>query len=84
MDERIENKSEKSKKNHITYYKSLTRVIDEIQKEKQNETESSIIKHLNDRIEAMNIDKKRIREMFPEINEEDWKIIEGTRYGLKS
>ena len=72
MDDRIEDKSEKSKKNHITYYKSLTKVIEEIQKEKKHETEPSIIKHLNDRIEAMSIDKKRIREMFPEINLEEW------------
>ncbi len=70
MNEKTEDRSEESKKNHIAYYKSLTKTIENIQKEKLEETESTVIKHLDSRIEAMNLDKKRIRDMFPEINED--------------
>lgn len=70
MNEKTEDRSEESKKNHIAYYKSLTKTIENIQKEKLEETESIVIKHLDSRIEAMNLDKKRIRDMFPEINED--------------
>ena len=69
MNEKTGDRSEDSKKNHIAYYKSLNKTIENIQKEKLEETEPTIIKHLNSRIEAMNLDKKRIRAMFPEINE---------------
>lgn len=69
MNEKAEDKSDESKKNHIAYYKSLNKTIENIQKEKLEETEPTIIKHLNSRIEAMNLDKKRIKDMFPEINE---------------
>lgn len=71
MNEKPEDRSEESKKNHIAYYKSLTKTIKNIQKEKQEEKEPAIIKHLDTRIEAMNLDRKRIRGMFPEINEDD-------------
>jgi hypothetical protein len=70
MNEKIEDRSEESKKNHITYYKLLNKTIENIQKEKLEETEPTIIKHLNSRIEAIILDKKRIRDMFPEINED--------------
>ena len=69
MNENPEDRSEESKKNHIAYYKSLNKTIENIQKEKLEEIEPTIIKHLNGRIEAMNLDKKRIRDMFPEIYE---------------
>ena len=69
MNEKAEDRSNDSKRNHIAYYKSLNKTIENIQKEKLEETEPTIIKHLNGRIEAMNLDKKRIRDMFPEINE---------------
>ena len=72
MDVKDEDKSEESKKNHISYYKSLTKVISEIQEEKKQEEEPAIISHLDNRIEAMKKDKKRIRDMFPDIKEEDW------------
>jgi len=72
MDVKDEDKSEESKKNHISYYKSLTKVISEIQEEKKQEDEPAIISHLDNRIEAMKKDKKRIRDMFPDIKEEDW------------
>ena len=72
MDVKDEDKSEESKKNHISYYKSLTKVIADKQKEKNQEGESAIKSHLENRIDAMEKDRKRIREMFPEINEEEW------------
>ena len=72
MDIKEEDKSEESKVKHFTYYKSLTKVISEIQDEKQQESDPTILKHLDERIEAMEKDKKRIREMFPNISEEEW------------
>ena len=72
MDEQKEDRSEESKKNHITYYKSLSQVISDIKKEKEQESEFAIQEHLDNRIEAMEKDRKRIREMFPDIKEEDW------------
>lgn len=75
MDVKDEDTSEESKKNHISYYKSLTKVISDIQEEKEQEGEPAIISHLDKRIEAMEKDKKRIRDMFPDIKEEDWDDI---------
>jgi len=72
MDVNDEDKSEESKKNHILYYRSLTKVISDIQKEKNQEGEPAIKSHLNNRIEAMEKDRKRIREMFPDIKKEEW------------
>ena len=72
MDVKEEDTSEESKKNHISYYKSLTKVISDIQKEKNQEAEPAIKSHLDNRIEAMEKDKERIREMFPDIKEEEW------------
>ncbi|HJJ23091.1 MAG TPA: hypothetical protein OQH54_05180 [Nitrosopumilus sp.] len=70
MDIKKEDKSEESKKNHIIYYKSLTKVISEIQKEKNLEVDPTIQSHLDERIDAVEKDKKRIREMFPDITKE--------------
>ena len=72
MDVKEEDTSEESKKNHITYYKSLTKVISDLQKEKNQEDEPAIKSHLENRIDAMQKDKKRIRDMFPETKEEEW------------
>lgn len=72
MDVKEEDKSEESKRNHIIYYRSLTKVISDIQKEKNQETDPTIHNHLDERIEAMMRDKKRIRDMFPEIDEKEW------------
>ena len=71
MSEKIEDRSKESKIKHVAYYKSLTQVIKNIQKEKLEESDERIIRHLDSRIESMNLDKKRIREMFPEINEDN-------------
>ena len=72
MDVKKEDTSEDSKKSHITYYKSLIRVISDLQKEKEQEGEPTIKNHLENRIDAMEKDKKRIRDMFPDIKEEEW------------
>lgn len=71
MDTKEEDKSEESRKNHIIYYKSLTSVIAEIQAEKGQELDPTIHSHLDSRIEAMEKDQKRIREMFPDIKDEE-------------
>ena len=72
MDVKDEDTSEESKKNHILYYKSLTKIISDIQKEKNQEAEPAIKSHLDSRIEAMEKDRERIRDMFPDIKEEEW------------
>ena len=72
MDVKEEDKSEESKKNHIIYYKSLINTILEIQKEMNLEKEDAIKDHLRKRIEAMEKDQMRIREMFPDISKEKW------------
>lgn len=73
MDVKEEDKSEESKKNHIAYYKSLTKVISDVQVEKDQEDDPTIKSHLDKRIDAMEKDRKRIKEMFPNISEEEWK-----------
>jgi len=72
MDVKEEDKSEKSKKNHISYYKSLTKVISDIQKEVSLGVDPTMKNHLDERIDAVEKDRKRIREMFPEITKEEW------------
>ena len=71
VDIKDEDRSEESRKSHMKYYKSLSKVISDIQNEKNEEVDQTIIAHLNARIEAMEKDKKRIREMFPEIKDEE-------------
>ena len=72
MDEKIEDKSEKSKKNHITYYRSLTKIITDMKDEINQEGEPAIKEHLTSRIDAMEKDRKRIRDLFPNMKKEDW------------
>jgi len=72
MDVKEEDKSEESKKNHMIYYRSLIKAINEIKKEKGMETEDAIREHLDKRIEAMEKDKDRIKKLFPNVTEEEW------------
>lgn len=65
--DKIEEISEESKKKHILYYKSLSKIIEDIQKEIEEE---KIINHLKERIKAMKLDKERIAKMFPDSLEE--------------
>ncbi|MBI1662759.1 MAG: hypothetical protein IS860_04550 [Nitrosopumilus sp.] len=70
MDIKDEDKSEESKKNHIAYYRSLTKTISDINKEKKHEEDPVIKNHLEKRIVAMEKDKVRIRKMFPDITDD--------------
>lgn len=70
MDEQAEDKSEESRKKHIRYYQSLSKIIENIQKEIESEKEEKIINHLKERITAINLDKERIEKIFPEGLEE--------------
>jgi len=72
MDVKKEDKSEESKKNHISYYKSLTKVISNIQEEKNLGVDPTMKNHLDERLDALEKDRKRIRDMFPDITEEKW------------
>ena len=72
MDEKKEDRSEKSKKNHMIYYKSLTKIITNMNNEINEEGEPAIKEHLTSRIDAMEKDRKRIRELFPDIKQEEW------------
>ena len=56
----------------MVYYRSLINTIKEIKEEKYIEKENAIKEHLDKRIEAMEKDQKRLREMFPDITEEEW------------
>ena len=72
MDEKEEDRSEESKKNHMKYYKSLTKIITNMNNEINEEGEPAIKEHLTSRIDAMEKDRKRIRELFPDIRQEEW------------
>ena len=72
MDEKIEDKSENSKKNHLIYYRSLSKIITNIETEMSQKGEPAIQEHLTSRIKAIEKDRKRIRELFPDINKEEW------------
>ncbi len=74
MDVKEEDKSEESKKNHILYYKSLNKVISYIQKEESLGTDPTMKNHLDERIDAVEKDRKRIREMFPDVTNEEWDV----------
>ncbi len=72
MDEKKEDKSEESKKNHIRYYRSLTKIIEDMKNEMVEEGEPAIKEHIDSRIEAMEKDRKRIRDLFPNMKLEEW------------
>ena len=61
MDEKNEDKSDESKRNHLKYYRSLVNTITNMQEEKSNEGENAKKEYLDKRIQAMEEDKKRIR-----------------------
>jgi len=72
MDQKKEDKSEESKKNHIIYYRSLTKIIINMKNEINDAGEPAIKEHLSSRIDAMEKDRKRIRNLFPNIRDEEW------------
>ena len=72
MDEKEEDRSEDSFQKHLVFYKKLDKKISEIQNEIQISEGEKILKHLNERIEAIELDQARIRKMFPKVDEETW------------
>jgi len=72
VDEKEEDRSEESFQKHIEFYKKLEQKISDIQKEIQNSKEDVILKHLHERIDALELDKKRIRNIFKNKNEDVW------------
>tara|TARA_B110000014_G_scaffold79143_1_gene54342 strand:- start:76 stop:309 length:234 start_codon:yes stop_codon:yes gene_type:complete len=72
MDQKKEDKSEESKKSHMIYYRSLTKIITEMKNEINETGEPAIKEHLISRIDAMEKDRKRIRDLFPGIKYEKW------------
>ncbi len=75
MDEKEEDRSDESLRRHLIFYKKLNKTISEIQTEIQTLTDEKVLKHLNDRIEAMELDKTRIRKMFPKVDIEIWEDL---------
>jgi len=75
VDEKEEDKSEESLQRHLIFYKKLNKTISEIQTEIQTFTDEKVLKHLNDRIGALELDKTRIRKMFPKVDIETWKDL---------
>ena len=73
MDEKEEDKSKGSFQRHLVFYQTLNKKIKDIQNEIQNSTDSKILKHLNERIDAIELDKTRIRKLFPDTDDENWK-----------
>jgi hypothetical protein len=73
VDEKEEDKSAESLSKHLIFYKKLEKTISDIQNEIQVSVDVKNLKHLNERINAIELDKTRIRKMFPEINKETWK-----------
>ncbi|MDH3278028.1 MAG: hypothetical protein OEM21_08000 [Nitrosopumilus sp.] len=72
MDEKEEDRSEESLRKHVLFYKKLNKTISNIQNEIQASTESKIIKHLNERIDAIKLDQLRIRNLFPDLEDKIW------------
>ncbi len=75
MDEKEEDKSEESLQRHLIFYQKLNKKIADIQNEITISSDEKILKHLNERIEAMELDKTRIRKLFPEVKNETWKDL---------
>jgi uncharacterized protein YicC (UPF0701 family) len=72
MDEKIEDKSEDSKKKHMTYYRSLSKLITDMKAEMNQEGQPAIKEHLTSRMEAIEKDRQRIRNLFPDVKKEEW------------
>ena len=76
MDEKEEDHSEESLNKHLTFYKKLNNTILNIQNEIQDSTNSKILKHLNERIDALELDKSRIKKLFPNVDDKTWNNID--------
>ena len=56
----------------MTYYRSQGKIITAMENEMNQEGQPAIQEHLTSRIEAIEKDRKRIRELFPDIKKEEW------------
>jgi len=72
MDEKEEDVSEESFQKHVKFYKKLNKTILNIQNEIKNSQDEMILKHLKERIDAIELDKKRIKNMFKDKNDDIW------------
>jgi hypothetical protein len=72
MDEKEEDKSEESLRKHVLFYEKLNQKIFDIQEEIKITSDEKTLKHLNERIDALELDKKRIRKLFPQKSDETW------------
>ena len=72
MDEKEEDKSEESYQRHLVFYQKLNDTILGIESEMKNTSDEKLLKHLKERIEAVDLDKTRIRKLFPQIDENVW------------
>ena len=72
MDEKEEDRSEESLRRHLLFYEKLNQKISDIQKEIKITTDEKILKHLKERLEALDLDKARIRNLFPKIDDDTW------------
>jgi hypothetical protein len=72
MDEKEEDKSEESYQRHLVFYQKLNDTILGIESEMKNTSDEKLLKHLKERIEAVDLDKTRIRKLFPQIDEDVW------------
>ena len=76
MDEKEEDKSEESLQKHLVFYKKLNDTISGIESEMKNTFDEKLLKHLKERIEAIDLDKTRIRKLFPQTNETIWDTLD--------
>ena len=72
MDEKKEDLSEESFQKHLEFYKKLNKKIKDIQTEIVDSSDEKIIKHLHERINALELDKKRIKKMFKNATNDIW------------
>jgi hypothetical protein len=72
MDEKEEDKSEESFQKHLVFYRKLNDTISGIESEMKNTSDEKLMKHLKERIEAIDLDKTRIRKLFPQIDGNIW------------
>jgi len=56
----------------MVYYRSLTKIITNMKNEINQEGEPAIKEHLTSRIDAIEKDRQRIRDLFPNIKKEEW------------
>ena len=72
MDEKEEDLSEESFQKHLEFYKKLNKKIKDIQNEIGDSCDEKILKHLRERIDALELDKKRIKKMFKNTTDDTW------------